>query len=387
MSMKRTDPYKILLLKRRSIQTSRRTKRLSNFLKNQKKKKSTEQEIIEQIRHLKEQRRAFKNHFYRKEYHDQPCTIKIDGEFGLERSDIADHFFGIATQIIDCGSRDIKFDLRNCTRLWPSAVTLLCSLVQWVELSSRNSSKPPKLGSIPSTNEKVNSYLYHCGFYNYVKLGRTEDATCYSQNEVVKIQRETDRCNIETREDEIVYLLEQHTSFSKDEIELLASVILIEVFNNVVEHGVSYRDRGWWLLAQYHKKHGIISLSVADNGIGIRNTLMTGPQQAEIKKKFRNSALNDGVIIRHALQENISGAITASVKDMGFLLKKYSEGARRGNGLQRIMAACKELKVSLVLLSQNGFVKVDDTGIVDQAFPNRVFAGTLYHFTIPAKKG
>ena len=384
--MKKIKIKKMLLMKRRNIRKLRQEKRYANFLKNSRKIASVEIEIAKKIKLLRVQRNHFMKAFYRKHYKGHQIVIPIEGEFGLEKQGIVDYFFYIANNVIDFESRELIFDFSKCTRLWPSAVTLLCSLMQWVELSSRNNNRPPKLGSIPSEHSTVNSYLYHCGFYDYVKLGKKEDSSCYDDKDVVKIQREKDRRNIEQREDGIVSLLEENTNFTKDEIELFANVILIEVFNNVVEHGVGYHDNGWWILAQYHKRHGIISLSVADNGIGIRNTLMTGPQQVEIAKKLTNSPKYDGDFIKYALQENVSGAITASIKDMGFLLKKFSEGARRGNGLKRIMAACNELKVRLVLMSQNGFVQVEDGELHCQSFPNRVFAGTLYHFTIPAKR-
>jgi len=54
------------------------------------------------------------------------------------------------------------------------------------------------------------------------------------------------------------------------------SIILTEVFSNVTEHGVSKFDAGWWILAQYHSTHKYIQYSIADNGIGIRNSLMSG---------------------------------------------------------------------------------------------------------------
>ncbi len=94
-----------------------------------------------------------------------------------------------------------------------------------------------------------------------------------------------DKRNIEIREEEILSLVERHSSLDAEQLEWFYSVILTEIFNNVTEHGISHKDNGWWLLAQYHKRHKIISLCIADNGIGVRNSLLTGPQKKEDLKR------------------------------------------------------------------------------------------------------
>ena len=71
---------------------------------------------------------------------------------------------------------------------------------------------------------------------------------------------------------------------------------------------VSNKDKGWWLLVQYHKNHGFISMCVADNGIGIRNSLLTGPQKNDILSSIGEFKGNDGLYIKHAMKENVSGA-------------------------------------------------------------------------------
>jgi anti-sigma regulatory factor (Ser/Thr protein kinase) len=237
-----------------------------------------------------------------------------------------------------------------------------------------------------------NSYLNHSGFYDYVHAkhpAEVEDQNHYPEKEVVKIEREKKLSNIEPREDKIISLLQQFSLFDARQIELFNSIILTEAFNNVTEHGVSHRDRGWWLLAQYHKKHGIISLCIADNGIGIRNTLMTGPQSDDIGKSIANTPENDGKFIKMAIEETVSGALAAPLKTAGGFLssKKYEKGAHRGNGLKRITSTCEKLGIPFTILSHHGYVFLDASGnmIRNGSMPRRVFAGTLYHLLIPAK--
>jgi anti-sigma regulatory factor (Ser/Thr protein kinase) len=272
--------------------------------------------------------------------------------------------------------------------MWPSAITLLCSLIQWVELSTSEYQRP-RLASTASKSDKLNSYLGHCGFYDYVKRPRDTNQDYYKDTDIVKIQRETKSTDIESREDQIVALLEKHSLFSAEDVELFNCKILTEAFNNVTEHGVSHRDKGWWLLAQYHKTHGIISLCIADNGIGIRHSLMTGAQASEIGEKIENIPENDGKFIKMALEETVSGALDAPQKTAGFIKKRYESGSHRGNGLKRITSTCNHLKIPFSILSHYGFVFLEETGSISRfgSMKNRVFAGTLYQFVIPARKG
>jgi hypothetical protein len=311
--------------------------------------------------------------------------VIINCEFGLEDINAVDYFLDTAASFIDFNSSVLQFDLTKCNRVWPSGITLLCSLMQWVELTSSKNHRP-KISSSNSNNNRVNSYLSHSGFYDYVARPKDTDVSYYSDDEIVKIRRETNKSNIEKREKSIVDLLQKYSTLTPEELEWFDSVILTEAFNNVSEHGVSNKDNGWWLLAQRHPSHKIISLSIADNGIGIRHSLMTGPQRIEIGNKIENIPKNDGEFIKLALEENVRGAIAASIKT-GKFLKRYESGARRGNGLKRIRKTCSDLKISFSILSHYGYVFVNQQGkIVKIGSKNsRVFSGTMYHFIIGSK--
>lgn len=336
---------------------------------------------------LKDYRNDLLRLLYTGRYRGAPITIDIKTEFGIEDRANIEYFLDKAAQIIDCKSKEITFDIESCTRVWPSAVTLFCSLIQWVELSTKGS-QTPKIRSTPSGSANVNGYLNHCGFYDYVKRPPdVEEEKYFPDSEIVKIQRETKRSNIDTREDAIVELLKKHSLLSARDIELFCDKVLIEAFNNVTEHGLAYKDKGWWTLGQYHKRHGFISLCIADNGIGIRNSLMTGPQREEIGKQYRDEPTNEHSFIKMALTESVSGALHAP-QMTGRFRKRYPSGAHRGNGLKRISDTCKELKIPFTILSHNGYAFKDENGkiIKNNSKTGRVFAGTLNHFLIPAKK-
>ncbi len=377
--------------RRRQLLNIKKEKRIAGF--NKQNIKNITRKLRKRINRLSIyhiNRIAFRKELYKKyTYKEDPKVIKINGEFGIETKEIRKNFLDISSKIIDFNNRELILDLSSCTRVWPSAVTLLCSLQKWVELCCLNKKIKPKIASTLSVDHKVNSYLYHCGFNKYVGLKNYEDNGGYREDQVVKIKRELNHVNIEEREDEIVALLESCSSLGSEQIEWFNSVILTEIFINVSEHGVSLRDQGWWLLAQYHEKHNLISISIADNGIGIFNTLKTGPQWEQIKKDVPQGKSNEGDYIKHAMKQNVSGAIQAQVKERDVLRFKYPVGSKRGNGLSRILERCKELGIELSILSHHGYLFYDSNGqeIDCGAMEHRIFAGTMYHLSIPAREG
>lgn len=334
---------------------------------------------------LKNKRSEFRKKFYKTIKYNRPIeNINIESQFGIENN--FEEFIKIASTFIDSRSRWVNFNLTNCKRMWPSAITLLCSFKQWTELTA-NINHIPKLSSVDPSDMSVNSYLSHCGFYDYVNTDDGDvDTDIYNDSEIVKIQRENNKSEIDEREESICEILGGYSSMTCDQIEDFDCNVLIEVFNNVAEHGTSYKDNGWWSLTQYHKTTGIISLCVADNGIGIKNSLITGPQKKSLLNSIKSG--KDSDFIKAAFKENVSGALTGSKKKNRFIRTDiYERGSRRGNGLKRIKETCKRCGVAFSLLSQKGYVKFDSNGELELegTEQKRVFAGTLYHFTIPAK--
>lgn len=344
-------------------------------------------EVLQDIRRITARNRIFNQLCKLSSYKEHATEIDVTGEYGLEEKSHLDQFVELSSQFGKFNSKKLTINFSKCTRIWPSGIALICSLWQWVELSSKPKRKP-LICQIASSSVRVNSYMKHCGLYEYVKIDKLEDTSYYDNSDVVKIEKEKDKSLIEDKEDEIINLVENHTSYSADDIERFDSIILTETLNNVCEHGISHKDKGWWLLAQYHKKHKIISLCIADNGIGFRHNLMTGPQSNEIKKILENKKENDAKFIEKAMNTNVSGAITASTPEQAIVWgRRYGRGARRGNGLNRICDCCKRLGIELTILSHCGCVSFDSSGktIFLRSLPHRIIAGTMYHFTIPAK--
>ena len=259
---------------------------------------------------LQAARSRLKRKLYKQTYDKPAQRIAVSGEFGIEEEPaLVDSFLDIASSFLESDSKALTFDFKKVTRIWPSGITLLCSFKKWVEISARHK-KLPLLGSTSSDSREVNGYLDHCGFYTFVNRLKDNEPVSYPAEEIVKIEREKKKANIENREKQIMALLKMYSALNEDELLYFDSVILTEVFANATEHGKPKGDQGWWILAQRHKTHKFISLCIADNGIGIRNSLVSGPQQEQLD--IENSPMNDGEFIKLALDGNISGALDAS---------------------------------------------------------------------------
>lgn len=332
-------------------------------------------------------RTSFVENYYAKKAYDDgnKVTIPVPKEVGLE-FDI-NGYLDFAESFIDNSSEELFFDMSQCEFIWPSAVTLLCSLKQWFDLTRVGNSRTPKVGSGRSNTDSVNSYLNHCGFYDYVRRPKDLAVTKFDDDKVVKILKEKSADNLTTRLKEVKKLLKQHSCLTEEQIEDFGDSVLPEVFLNVTEHGINYSYAGWYTLAQYRPTTGLITLCVADNGIGIKNSLITGPQREAILKLHSEDANNDGDFILESLKENVSGAYKASNKTEGWIWKKYERGERRGLGLTRIRDCCLRIKIPMTIISGKGAFHLSDDG-KEQSFSKnkRVFAGTMYHFLIPAKK-
>ncbi len=101
-------------------------------------------------------------------YTNGSFEVPINKDFGLEDENNFNYFIEIASKIIDFDSKELILGLEKCQRVWPSAVTLMCSLKEWVEFGVKyNKINHPFIASSDPGNSSVDAYLTHCGFYKY----------------------------------------------------------------------------------------------------------------------------------------------------------------------------------------------------------------------------
>ncbi|PJZ23970.1 hypothetical protein CH352_00940 [Leptospira hartskeerlii] len=387
--MKKPNPKERGRIRRKNVKDRRNGVRRNNIRK-RKSHKLTESILRRDLLNLyRRDKRNLLNEIYSSvNYKTGTNEIIISEQFGLEEGSL-DNFLEKSESIINTPNLNLNINIKQVTRMWPSSITMLCSLKQWVDNGENfcKTFKKPNIASTDSESEEVNGYLNESGFYNFV--GRSfsrKDLISIPAKSIVKIKREMTNDNIEDREYEILELLRQNSNFSKEEIEYFNSIILSETFLNVTEHGTGAIDKGWWVLGQAHKLHEFISLNIADNGIGLRNSLMIGPQGEQIKNTIPNLSENEGEFLKLAMEQNVSGAFDAATKS-GFIAKSYEQGSRRGNGLKRIKSACKSLGIEFTMLSHFGYIRYKSDGELDTfgSKKNRIFAGTMYHYLIPLK--
>ena len=390
--MKKINKKKYLLEKRKQVEAKKNEIRQARMRQHQ---AALNKRFLlrEEMRSIIQRANLKRNLYKKRNFVKGSQTIVVKDHFGIEKDEYLSDYIQYSQAIANSNRTEITIDLTDVVRIWPSAVTFLCSFAKWIELTTRLNKVT--INSIRAKDEKVNSYLKHCGFYDYVKIRRNIDTGDYRDDEVVKILRQKKKSDYELREDEIINLISKYSSYSEDDIERINSYILTEIFTNVTEHGVYDGDVGWWILAQYHKTSGFITLCVADNGIGIRNSLATGPQANIIKKELSSeyipNEIHDGIYIKKACESNISGALHASIPKRNmktFMRKRYKSGSRRGNGLKRIKDKCKDLGIRLSIVSHKGIYVLDNLGneVLCMGFKEKIFAGTMYQLTIETKK-
>jgi len=318
--------------------------------------------------------------------------VTVCNEFGIEQGGII-NFVKNAVQIIDFNTQKLTIDLQKCTKMWPSAITLLCSLVEWVEFGAKyiEDIKVPNIVSTYSKIDRVNGYLIKSGFYNFIGKSETKQIPTGHPHHVIKIEREytKDSKVVSKKEDDIIKLLVDNTQYTPAEVKSFVSNVIIEVFGNIQEHGIQVNDSGWWFLAQFHSNHKIASINIADNGIGIKNSLLSGPQKRQIKSELKEKTKLDGDMIKYAMMENVSGALGSKIDDKyRKFYRGYSLfGQRRGNGLERIRETCLKLCVAFAIISHHGYIYYDALGKMSYGTEeNRIFAGTLYHFDFPVSR-
>lgn len=337
------------------------------------------------IKMNKPRRRFLKTFYAPRDYNHGPRQVDVVGNIGLENDIVA--FLDFTQSVLDSYSGRTNFNFAGAKRLWPSTILLFVSHVHWIGLTK---TADVLISSTEPEDPGVSCYLAHCGFYKYVGRHRpVEPTTVYSETDVVKIRREEGGKNSKARHFELTEMVQRHSTLSPDEIERFHNVVLTEIFSNVTEHGIAQLSPGWFVLGQYHPTTKIISICIADNGIGIRNSLLTGPQASEIRRHTKTEELaSDSKMIQNALELYISGAMDAEPPETSFWGNpRLPSGKGRGRGLKKIVSNCQKIGAKLTVLSQNGCISLDQNGNpqIARDTKKRCFAGTLYHIILPAK--
>lgn len=343
------------------------------------------------------------NYYGKIEFNGKAKTVKVEKDLGIEKD--REYFFKISQEILSGYPSEVIVDLNECPRIWPSGIMLLCSQSHWIKLKSLKNAgivANSKLGT------ETSKYINYCGLKKYFE--NTEDPAsinAFNSDLTVKLMRETSKYRYDDRINEIHDLVSKYSFLDSKKLKRFKDVILNELFINISEHGVNYRDvgyeddddLGWYVIAQAHISNKFISICVADNGIGIKNSLLTGPLSTHIKKLVSagiNINTSDGDFMNTALEANISGAFDTNeaqttMKDLIWYskkIKRFKKGRNRGMGFTRIKNSCPKIGIEVNILSKKGFLSIDSSGkVFHSSFKSDIFQGTLFNIIIPIING
>lgn len=346
-----------------------------------------------EITNYKEKRRKARRRIFKKYDFNNKDTIPvvIGKSLGIEFGDI-DSFVEVGKKIVDSNVNDIKIHLQKCEKLWPSALMLICSFHQWRNLAYKYNRKihkktccKPSLGSYAPKNKELQDYLIQSGFYDYVHVDHYTP-TDINPDEIVKVKLNNTKEVIEARMEELEDLITKKANLTPELKEELNCYVIPEIINNATEHGENCFDQGWWTLGQYFPETHIISICIADNGIGFKETLCTGPQsQDTVITELNEKDAKETDYIELAFKDGISGAMDAKHWELNIFHEHLPAGSNRGGGLSGIKEKCKKCGIKLSIFSQYGYIIYGENGkILDaQSFDRRIFGGTFFNLVIP----
>lgn len=361
------------------------------FVKKTKRYKEKKQIALNKISYEKIRRQARRKIFNNYNFNNQDSIpVVIDKTLGIEFGDI-DSFINIGKQIVDSNANDIKLHLKNCQKLWPSAIMLLCSFHQWRNLAytyckkkNKNSQKP-KLGSYGPKNLELADYLIQSGFYDYVHVEHRNPPPL-NYDEIVKLELNRNRTTIDSKMQELEDLVLNKANLTQEQKESVNCYVIPEIINNATEHGENCIDQGWWTMGQYFPEHHVISICIADNGIGFKETLTTGPQSNDIViQKLIDDDSPETDYIELAFKDGISGAMDANKWKLNHVHEYLPLGSNRGGGMSGIKDTCKQCGIRLSIFSQSGYIIYNENGniVSKNSYDKRIFGGTFFNLVIP----
>jgi predicted secreted protein len=321
------------------------------------------------------------------DYLGPPSHVQLEGNIGTEEDALA--YCSTMERTIDVNARSLDIRMTDVTYAWPSFVMGLCAFAVWTEAVSRAAHcARMKVSSTFSRDPIVSDFLIESGFGSFVGIKNNQKSRSHKKHKFsVRIRHEKDRSSERERRTEVYELIDMFANLSERAKEVLRDRVITEIFHNVTEHGTQVVDAGYWVLAQYHPSHGLISVSVADNGIGFRGTLATGVYGKQLVDRVPDTPLNDDRYIALAVDENMTGSLRAkgeAYAGRGTALQ-FLKGARRGQGMGVIVNESVGLGITVTIISHYGLFRRTPTGeTLSRSFRQRAFPGTLYHLTIPA---
>ena len=152
------------------------------------------------------------------------------------------------------------------------------------------------------------------------------------------------------------------------ELHKLLTYLIREILRNTPEHAGT---NTMWVCGQYWPSFELAEIAIADEGIGIYNSIT----QNHAHKEY---ITDNEKALQWALKAGISEAFRPSMKQ-----KSSDEWANSGFGLYMVNEICKRLNGSFCIISYGNYMLIDNHGI---KYGETNFRGTAIRMRVPSKK-
>ena len=204
-----------------------------------------------------------------------------------------------------------------------------------------------------------NSYAEHMRFYTAIgiKHGKGFDENYGNQRYLpitkldIKELREQGATNLERIQEVIVSksnLMANVLSQGNSSYKKWLSYALTEIMRNIPEHS---NAKEIWYCAQYWPSYDLVELAILDEGIGIRESLLSNIAYESLISKDKDA-------LKYALKPGISRTFVPGKSN-----SSMDEWANSGYGLYMVSRTCAALGGSFIILSGDAAMKVDEDGI------------------------
>lgn len=152
------------------------------------------------------------------------------------------------------------------------------------------------------------------------------------------------------------------------ELHKLLTYLIREILRNIPEHA---ETNTMWICGQYWPSYELAEIAIADEGIGIYNSIT----QNHAHKEYIN---DNEKAIQWALKAGISESFIPSKKQ-----KSRNEWSNSGFGLYMVNEICKHLNGSFCIISYGNYILIDNHGT---KYGETNFKGTAIRMRVPLMK-
>ena len=152
------------------------------------------------------------------------------------------------------------------------------------------------------------------------------------------------------------------------ELHKLLTYLIREIIRNTPEHAETDTV---WVCGQYWPSYELAEIAIADEGIGIYNSIIRNTAHREY-------ITSNVLALKWALKAGISEAFRPSAKQ-----RNNDEWANSGFGMYMVSEICRHLNGSFCMISYGNYLLIDNHGVSEG---ETSYAGTAIRMRVPSKR-